>query len=564
MKKALVTLVALSIIGGSVYAYLTFRRAGPEPTVQTAAVTRGDVADTVGATGTLQAVTSVQVGTQVSGTVMELHADFNSLVRKGQVLARLDPSLFETQIEQARANLIRAQAELERLRVTLDDARTKLSRAKELASKQLIAQTELDTAEVTVRSTEAGIRSAEASVTQAQASLNQNRVNLQHTVITAPIDGLVVSRNVDVGQTVAASMNAPTLYVLAADLTKMQVVANLDESDVGRIRPGQHVTFRVDAYPADDFTGRVAQVRLQPIVQQNVVTYATVIDVQNPELKLKPGMTANVNIEIARRSDVVRVPNAALRFRPTNEIFAALGQAPPAPGGGRGDMTGRSTARPNGKGDGPTDSATGRGPAPATPGGRAAPQPQSEPGGRGSSAGGGAAANAADGDRSERRRMIAERLQGLPPEERQRMLEQMRARGIDPTENGGRGSGTSRGGRPAPPQRPPATAGRGSATTIDALFGPLPRVETRGRVWLYENHQLVPRDVRLGISDGQATELIAGDIEPGMQLVTNVNTGQETRPAMTGPGFPPFMGGGRGRDGGGNRGGNPGNGGRGR
>ena len=161
--------------------------------------------------------------------------------------------------------------------------------------------------------------------------MNQNQVNLAHTVIEAPIDGLVISRNVDVGQTVAASMQAPTLFVLAADLTKMQVIANLDESDVGRIRPGQRVSFRVDAYPAEDFSGTVAQVRLQPIVQQNVVTYATVIDVPNVDLKLKPGMTANVNIEIARKQNVLRVPNAALRFRPTNEIFAALGQTPPEP-----------------------------------------------------------------------------------------------------------------------------------------------------------------------------------------------------------------------------------------
>ena len=173
-------------------------------------------------------------------------------------------------------------------------------------------------------------------MTQSQASLRQNQVNLQHTVIESPIDGLVISRNVDVGQTVAASMSAPTLFVLAADLTKMQVLASLDESDVGRIRPGQIVRFRVDAFPTDEFVGTVTQVRLQPTTVQNVVTYQTVIDVPNPELKLKPGMTANVNIEIARRANVLRVPNGALRFSPTAEIFAALGQTPPPAGGGRG------------------------------------------------------------------------------------------------------------------------------------------------------------------------------------------------------------------------------------
>src|SRR6266550_4186295 len=284
MKKAIIAVLVVGVIGGSAYAYYNYREKAPKFTVNTAAVTRGDVVDTVGATGTLQAVTTVQVGSQVSGTISELHADFNSLVKKGQVLARLDPSLFQTQIEQARANLARAQADLERLKVSLDDANTKLQRAKELSQRQLLPKSELDAAEVNARAAEAQIRSSEAQVTQAQASLNQNQVNLQHTVIEAPIDGLVISRNVDTGQTVAASMQAPTLFVLAADLTKMQVVANLDESDVGRIRPQQAVTFRVDAYPADDFVGAVSQVRLQPQTVQNVVTYNTVIDVPNPEL----------------------------------------------------------------------------------------------------------------------------------------------------------------------------------------------------------------------------------------------------------------------------------------
>src|SRR5262245_57932133 len=340
MKKAIVSLLVVGVLGGGAYAYYHYKDSGPKFTVNYSAISRGDVVDTVGATGTLQAVTTVQVGTQVSGTISELHADFNSLVKKGQVLARLDPSLFQTQIEQAKANLVRSQADLERQRVALDDANTKLTRAKELSARQLLAKSDLDAAQVAARAAEAQLKSSEAQITQAQASLNQNQVNLEHTVIEAPIDGLVISRNVDVGQTVAASMQAPTLFVLAADLTKMQVVANLDESDVGRIRPGQVVTFRVDAYPSETFRGSVSQVRLNPIVQQNVVTYATVINVPNNELKLKPGMTANVNVEIARSSNVLRVPNSSLRFRPTNEMYAAIGQTPPEPsqprdGGGR-------------------------------------------------------------------------------------------------------------------------------------------------------------------------------------------------------------------------------------
>jgi HlyD family secretion protein len=561
MKKAIVTLVLLGVLGASAYGYYRYRSRAPEPTVTAAAVTRGDISDTVGATGTLQAVTTVQVGTQVSGTLLELNADFNSLVRKGQVLARLDPSLFETQIEQARANLIRAQADLERLRVNLDDARTKLTRAKELSGRQLIPQTELDTADVNVRSAEAQIRSSQAQVTQAQASLRQNEVNLEHTVIQAPIDGLVISRNVDIGQTVAASMQAPTLFVLAADLTKMQVLANLDESDVGRIRPKQTVRFRVDAYPTDDFIGTVSQVRLQPIIQQNVVTYATVIDVPNPELKLKPGMTANVNIEIARATNVVRVPNAALRFRPTNDIYAALKQTPPeAPGrgepgsgGGRGAGAGRagaqgasSPAAPalrSAPGAGGQASARATAPAVEEGGTQAAAAPQR---GRG---------RGAPQDPEARARMM-ERAQGL---QREQMMRRLRDRGGD---GAGPSDTAPRQGRGVPPEGTAASRNP-TATTIDALFGPLTRPESVGRVWVYTDNQLQPLRVRLGISDGQASELLEGDLEPGTEVVTNVTTGNETRPAAAQGGFP-FLGGPPGGGGRGGFGGPGGGGGRGR
>jgi len=567
MKKAVVTLLVLVAIGGSGYAYYRYTKAPPAPTVATAPVTRGDIVDRVGATGTLQAVTTVQVGTQVSGTIQNLYADFNSIVKKGQVLARLDPSLFQTQIEQARANLIRSQADLDRLKVSFDDARTKLARAKELSDRQLLPRSELDAAEIEVRSAEAQIRSAQAQVTQAQASLNQNQVNLAHTVIEAPIDGLVISRNVDVGQTVAASMQAPTLFVLAADLTKMQVIANLDESDVGRIRPGQRVSFRVDAYPAEDFSGTVAQVRLQPIVQQNVVTYATVIDVPNVDLKLKPGMTANVNIEIARKENVLRVPNASLRFRPTNEIFAALGQTPES-----GREPGRAAARTSGTAPAAAaeQSAAQKQAAPAhssdSPAANRTPMAERNASGQGNGqgrggqggsgegggfGGGGAGADVSD---TERGRRMRERLQTLPPEQRERMLERLRARGIDPT------SADDKGPRADPPPSrskaqgsPASTAARKSqATTIDALFGPLPPSDSSGRVWRFIANQLKPVRVRLGITDGQATELIEGDLQEDAEVVTNVVIGtQTTRPPAGG--IPTFLGGrppGAGRGGG--------------
>src|SRR5213080_1124765 len=342
MKRAIIILLIIAAVGGAAGAYY-MRRNGGEIQVNTSPVTRGEIVDTVGSTGTLQAVTTVQVGSQVSGNISWLGADFNSIVKKNQVIAKLDPSLFEAQLQQAKANLSQAQAnltksrsDLERTKVALTDAQQKYTRAKELAAKQLLPQSDLDsskiavdTAQAVLESQQATVAQAQAAVSQSQASVNQSQVNLDHTIIAAPIDGIVTQRNVDVGQTVAASMQAPTLFIIAADLTKMQVNANIDEADVGRIRPAQHVTFRVDAYPTETFEGNVSQIRLQPVVVQNVTTYGTVIDVPNAQLKLKPGMTANVKIEIAKRADVLRVPNAAMRFRPNADIFAALGQEMP-------------------------------------------------------------------------------------------------------------------------------------------------------------------------------------------------------------------------------------------
>jgi HlyD family secretion protein len=591
VKRGLLLLLLLGVVSAAGFTYYRYNRKAPAPTVTTGAVTRGDVVDTVGATGTLQALTTVQVGTQVSGTIEALYADFNSLVKKGQVLARLDPSLFQTQIEQARANLIRAQADLDRLKVSLEDAKVKLTRAQELSGRQLIPQSDLETAQVNARSIDAQIRSSEAQVTQARASLNQNQVNLDHTIIAAPIDGLVISRNVDVGQTVAASMQAPTLFILAADLTKMQVVANLDESDVGRIRPGQHVTFRVDAYPAEDFSGAVAQVRLQPIVQQNVVTYATVIEVPNPGLKLKPGMTANVNIEINRRANVLRIPNAGLRFRPTNEIFAALNQPAPDPaqlrgfgpdGAGRGRGRGGAAA-PSLSADQAPAQKTRVQPAPDAPKASTdapASAPGIEEGDRRAGRGGGAGAGRGGGAGRNGGAGLAERLQAMSPEDRARAVEELRARGIDPDAPGARtapeGRGTAgdrrdapRAGRGAVPSigqsaqpAAPGAASAPAATTFDALFAPLPSVESAGRVWVYKDNQLTPLRVRTGVSDGQNTELVDGELEEGTEVVTNVIVAAETRPAPGAGGFPglgqqqrggfPGGGGNRGGGGGGN------------
>jgi HlyD family secretion protein len=307
---------------GAVY----FRQAAAEaetPRYTTAAVTRGTVVAKVEATGTLQPVDTVEVGTQVTGTIKALNADFNSVVRKGQVIATLDPAVLQSQVDQARATVARLRADLERAKVTVKDGEVKLARARQLAQAQLLPQSDLDTAQVTYDSAIAGVKAAEAQLLQAQASLDQSQVNLSHTIITAPVDGIVLSRNVEVGQTVSAGLQAPTLFVIARDLATMQVYASVDEADIGRVQPGQPVTFTVDAYGAELFRGTVQQVRLQPVVAQNVVSYTTVIDVPNRAQKLKPGMTATVAIEVGRADEALRVPAAALRFRPVSAQAAA-------------------------------------------------------------------------------------------------------------------------------------------------------------------------------------------------------------------------------------------------
>ncbi len=553
MKKLIITIIVLAVIAGSVGAFYRYRTPAEEVKISKLAVARGDVIESVGATGTLQAVKTVQVGSQVSGNIKALYADFNSIVKKGQIVAELDPSLLQTQTEQARANVIRSQADLDRLKVALEDARIKLKRTQSLAERKLVSPQELETAQVAVRSAEAQIKSSEASLSQSRASLNQNEVNLQHTVIEAPIDGIVISRNVDVGQTVAASMNAPTLFIIAEDLTKMQVNANVDESDVGRIRAGQIVKFRVDAYPLDEFVGTVSQVRLQPIVTQNVVTYATVIDVPNTQLKLKPGMTATVTIEIARRNDVIRVPNAALRFRPNADTFAALNQAVPPEmqrGAGGGRMGGPAAG----------------GPAPAASAsqgqstqGRPGPQAGQSEGAQRGGAGGPTAAEGQRGagggqgaDPAERQRRFQERMASMSPDERAQFEARMRERGMDPSNpgSGGRG-GFGPGGRGAPgrggaPGAGQPSANRAGAQTIDQLFGPLPVAETTGRVWLDAAGQLKPVRVRLGITDGTYTELLSGELQPGQELVTAVVTPAQAAAAATRSQLMPGGPGGRG------------------
>jgi HlyD family secretion protein len=335
-RRLVIAGVAVLLVAAAVY---WFARTRQEPVKYvTAAADRGDVSEVVGATGTLQAVLTVQVGSQVSGTIQEMYVDFNSRVEKNQVIARLDPSLFEARLGQAKANLAAARANADRARTTLEDARLKNERAKQLSQEQLLPQSDLETAQTNFASAASQVKAADAAVTQAAASVKLAEVDLANTVIRAPISGVVISRSVDVGQTVAASLQAPTLFVIANDLSRMQVLASVDEADVGRIKPGQEVTFRVDSFPDRTFRGRVEQVRLQPTVAQNVVTYSAMISVDNPGQILMPGMTATVTVVSQAREDVVRVPAAALRFRPEG-FEAGAGGAQGRRGGQRAEAS---------------------------------------------------------------------------------------------------------------------------------------------------------------------------------------------------------------------------------
>lgn len=325
MHRKTLTLLALVLMASITVGAYYSRHSTHMPAPVTASVTRGDIVSVVASTGTLSAVTTVQVGSEITGIVESLGADFNDIVHKGQILAKLDQSLYKTTLEQARAALASAKADAERYRVTQAAAETTLSRASELHDQQLMTDEDFQAAETDSRSAAAQVASADAMVRQAQSAVDTAEVNLSKTIIESPIDGVVVARSVDVGQTVSANTSAPTLFILAADLSKMEVDASIDESDVGRIKTGQAVTFHVDAFTDETFTGKVLQVRLNPTVDSNVVTYTTIIDAPNPTFKLKPGMTATLAIEVGRHDNVLRVPAAALKWRPTLDVLAHYG-----------------------------------------------------------------------------------------------------------------------------------------------------------------------------------------------------------------------------------------------
>jgi HlyD family secretion protein len=377
MKKYLITIViilVLVLVGGFLFYQLTGQGGGSQK-FRTMKVERGKISSVVTATGTINPVITVLVGSQVSGTIKALYADFNSRVKEGEVIAQIDPAIFEAQVDQGRANVLNAQANQLNAQANLENAKANLAKAEvavldtkrtldrnqPLVEKKVIAQATMDTAQANydtavaqrdvaraqVESAKSQVESSKAQVEQAKASLRVAETNLRYTTIRSPVNGIVISRNVDVGQTVAASLQAPTLFTIAKDLTQMQVDTNFSEADIGRIEKEQEATFSVDAYPERKFRGRVSEIRNAPLTVQNVVTYDVVIQVDNKDLKLKPGMTANVTIVVAHREGVLKIPNAALRYQPQmakNEVTTeGKKDGTSSPSSGRSTSVGRFT-----------------------------------------------------------------------------------------------------------------------------------------------------------------------------------------------------------------------------
>jgi HlyD family secretion protein len=325
---ASVLVLGLAIVG---YVFFNGERKAPVR-YRTSPVERGSVVSLVTATGTINPVVSVQVGTQVSGMVKSLHADFNSVVKAGDIVAVIDPEPFRARRDQAASNLEMARANVARARTEQAQRKRELDRTKSLLAQQFVSQNDVDVAVTNAQGADAQVNVSSAQVKQAEAALNAAELDLKYTTIRSPVNGIVVARNIEVGQTVAASFATPNLFLIALDLTKMQVDTNVSESDIGGIAEGKEATFTVDAYPGIPFSGTIRQVRLAPINVQNVVTYNVVVGVDNQDLRLKPGMTANVSIVVAQKDQVLKVPNAALRFVPPRTEQADRGGSESKPG----------------------------------------------------------------------------------------------------------------------------------------------------------------------------------------------------------------------------------------
>ena len=569
MKKLLIGLILILLAGAGAYAYFKYTKTEDKPTVTQAAFTQGNIIQQVQATGTLEAIRNVQVGSQVSGTVKAIYVDFNSIVKKDQVIAELDPSLLQVQVAVQKANIERQQGDIAQQQVQLENDQLNLKRSVAQAEKGLVSPQQREAAELAVKSRMAQIESAKKQIVQSQAQLSQAELNVSYCTIRSPIDGVVVNRAADVGQTVQSSMQVATLFLIATDLRTLKLSAGVDEADIGFIRRGMPVSFQVDSYQGQNFTGTVDAVRLNAQTANNVVTYPVWITVDNSDLKLRPSMTANLRIIVDQANNVLKVPNQALRFRPTGDMYTWLGLTPPAAGRGRGAGANADAGKgvPGAPGDaagkGGRDAA-GKGQPGGTAsagGGRRQRGGQGAPGGDQTASlreGGGQGRgqgrqdqgfNAEAGQGGGRRGQGGEDRGGfgrggstLTPEQMAQFREQFGGRGG----RGGRGQGGQPGqggggrGQGAPggmgravgnaPQLSTSTITSSSAEKIDDLFSEVPKRIQPGQVWLYDEKATDPAkklrqiSVRLGLTDGSTSELVSSG-EPlavGTMVVTNV------------------------------------------
>jgi HlyD family secretion protein len=561
MKRIVSLVVVAAVVGAGVWGYLYTQSRGGAPKYRTARVEQGPLTAAVSATGNLTAVITVQVGSQVSGQIKDLMADFNTLVKKDQIIARIDPEIFEAKVNQARADVASAQAtvinqeaQVQKSKADVENARAALAEAKantakaqvavvdakrdfdrktELFKRELIANSDLDTSQAAhdsaialvdaakakeqslaagilsalaqLRVSDAQLQASRAQVDQKKAALAQAQADLDHTTIRAPVNGVVVSRAVDVGQTVAASLQAPVLFTIAEDLTKMQVEVSVDEADIGRIKLEDRTTFTVDSFPGQTFTGLVVQIRKAAQVVQNVVTYTVVVAVDNPGGRLLPGMTANVKMIVAEKPSVLKVPNSALRFRPAGSDSSPAGATP---------ATGAAAAEP-GQGGGGRQGGGG--------GGRQSPEQIRERlvKGLGLSEAQQKKLNPILAD--SRQQMTA--LQGLPDQERQaqarkiREASRVRIREIL-----------------TPEQRAKYDESAGGG---EARGGGDPRSGAPGRVWVLDGDKVKPIALTLGISDGAATEVLRGELKEGQEII--VGAAGAGKPGSGGTGSAPRL-----------------------
>jgi HlyD family secretion protein len=578
MRKLVTVLIILAIVGGGAYYYYSYGKVEEKPQVVETEITQGTITEAVSATGTLEPLRTVQVGSQVSGIVKELYVDFNSIVKRGTLIAELEPELLQVQVDLQSANVERQKGEIANQEVQLEDAKTQLARTQALFDKELANQQQLDQANLTVKTRTTALDSARKQLLTAEANLNQAKLNLSYTKIYSPIDGVIVNRIVDRGQTVQASMSTPQFFTIATDLRTLRLSAGVDEADIGKVRPGMRVTFQVDSYMPSTFEGTVENVRLNASTANNVVTYPVWINVPNPDLRLRPSMTANLRIIIQTAENVLRAPATALRFRPTADMYAGLGLTPPAQPAGRGGRAGRAGE------PGATGAATAA--QPAAPAGRAArggngdeamAGPTPRPSGQRAQAEATAQVQGQPGGRTGGRGFGAD----LSPEERQRMREQFAQGRGQFTGRGGAGRGQAggtggRGGRGGAASNATAPLVELDAEKIDELFAPMQTRIQPGQVWQWDGKALTEKRLQIGISDGQFSQIISGDLKAGDKVVTNIIlplTAAQRQQQQSifgqqpgrGSSFGPAQSGGfRGGDGGGGGGGGRGGGGGGR